>query len=106
MEINKKAKEFAMYVKNTEEFKYMNKCKEELEKNKALKNKLNSYISKKNSIYSNYKIEDATRKISSLNNEYENFFNTPIVSNYLSATKEFNLMMENLYKTIEKELLK
>lgn len=106
MEINRKAKEFASYVKNTEEFKYMNKCKQEVEKSRSLKNQLNSYINKKNSIYSSYRMEDATKKMNSLNKEYENFFNTPSVVNYMNATREFNSLMERLYKTIEQELLK
>lgn len=106
MEINKKAKEFANNVKNTDEFKYMYKCKQELERNRNLKNQLNSYINKKNSIYSNYRMEDATKKINSLNKEYDNFFNMPLVSNYMDATRQFNSMMEKLYKTIEQELLK
>lgn len=106
MDINKKAKEFAYYVKNTDEFKYMNKCKQDLEKSRSLKNQLNSYINKKNSIYSSYRIEDATSKVNSLNKEYESFFNTPVVSNYMNSTRQFNSMMENLYKTIEQELLK
>lgn len=106
MDINRKAKEFASYVKNTDEFKYMNKCKQDLEKSRSLKNQLNSYINKKNSIYSNYRMEDANNKLSSLNKEYESFFSNPIVSNYMDSTRQFNSMMENLYKTIEKELLK
>lgn len=106
MEINKKAKEFANYIKSTDEFRYMNKCKQDLDKNKSLKNQLNSYLNKKNNIYSNYRIDDATKKMHTLNQEYENFFNLPLVSNYMSATREFNSMMENLYKTIEHELLK
>lgn len=106
MDINKEAKKFANYVKNTEEFRYMNSCKQELERNRSLKNQLNSYVNKKNSIYSSYRMEDATKKISSLNKEYENFFNMPLVSNYMDATRQFNSMMEKLYKTIEQELLK
>lgn len=106
MDINQKAKEFANYVKNTDEFKYMNKCKLSLEKNKSLKTQLNTYINKKNEIYSNYRIEDASKKMNSLNQDYESFFKTPLVSNYMQSTKDFNFMMEKLYKTIEKELLK
>lgn len=106
MEINRKAKDFASYIKTTDEFKHMNKCKQDLDKNRSLKNQLNSYITKKNTIYSSYRMDDATKKMNSLNQEYESFFNLPLVSNYMSATREFNSMMENLYKTIEQELLK
>lgn len=106
MSINLKAKEFANYIKSTEEFKNMNKCKSDLEKSRSTKRQLDNYIDKKNSLFSNYSMEDATRKLKLLNTEYENFFNSPLVSNYLDSTKKFNAMMENLYKTIEKELLK
>jgi cell fate (sporulation/competence/biofilm development) regulator YmcA (YheA/YmcA/DUF963 family) len=106
MDINQKAREFADYVKNTSEFKIMNKSKMDLEKNRTLKKQLDSYINKKNTIYSNYKIEDASKRISQLNRDYHDFFNLPLVLNYMQATKQFNSMMENLYKSIEKELLK
>ena len=106
MDINQKAKEFASYIKNTNEFKYMNKCKVDIEKNRSLKKQFDPYINKKNSIYSRYSIDDASYKIKSLNEEYDTFFNLPLVSNYMKATQEFNNMMENLYKTIEKELIK
>ncbi|MEG1363554.1 MAG: YlbF family regulator [Clostridia bacterium] len=106
MDINNKAREFASYVKNTKEFKDMNKSKSDLEKNRSLKKKLDSYINKKNNIYSNYRIDDASIKINQLNQEYSDFFNLPLIDNYMQNTKQFNSMMEQLYKTIEKELLK
>ncbi|CEH35214.1 YlbF family regulator [Romboutsia lituseburensis] len=106
MDINQRSKEFAQYVKATDEFKNMNKCKLELERNRNLKKQLDSYINKKNNIYSNYRMEDASKKISQLNRDYHSFFNLPIVANYMQATRDFNNMMEKLYKSIEKELLK
>jgi|UPI0004799CA2 cell fate (sporulation/competence/biofilm development) regulator YmcA (YheA/YmcA/DUF963 family) len=106
MDINNKVQEFANFIKNTNEFKDMNKSKVNLEKNRNLKKQLNTYINKKNTIYSNYRMEDASKKIIQLNKEYSDFFNLPSVSNYMKHTKQFNSMMENLYKSIEKELLK
>ncbi|WP_042272977.1 YlbF family regulator [[Clostridium] dakarense] len=47
MDINHKAREFASYVKNTKEFKAMNKSKADLDKNRSLKKKLDSYVNKK-----------------------------------------------------------
>ena len=61
---------------------------------------------KKNNIYSSYTLEDASKKLNQLNRDYNDFFNLPLVSNYMQKTKEFNSMMENFYKLIEKELLK
>ncbi|MGL5348033.1 MAG: YlbF family regulator [Peptostreptococcaceae bacterium] len=106
MNINLKAKEFATYIKSTDEFRNMNKCKNDLEKNRSAKRQFDNYISKKNTLFSNYTMEDASRKLQVLNKEYETFFNSPLVANYLESTKQFNYMMETLYKTIEKELLK
>ncbi len=105
MNINNKAIEFATFIKNTDEYKNLQKCKYELDKNRNLKRQLDTYINKKNNIYSNNKIEDASKKIATLNNEYNDFFNYPLVSKYMIASKNFNSMMENLYKLIEKELL-
>lgn len=106
MDINVKARELASYIKSTNEFKSMNKAKKELDKNAALKKQLDEYLKKKNMIYSRYKIEDASKKISQLNREYDKFFNHPLVSNYMKSNRNFNSMMENLYKQIENELTK
>lgn len=106
MDINQRSKEFARYIKNTNEFKLMNKARFEIEKNKSLKKQLDNYINTKNNIYSRYKLEEASKKISQLNIDHTNFFNVPIVSNYMSATRNFNSMMDKIYKTIENELLK
>ncbi len=106
MNINQKAKEFATYVRNSDEFKAMAKSKLELEKNRTLKKQLDNYLNKKSSIYSNYRMEDAAKMMVKLNTEYEDFFNLPLVYKYMLATKDFNSLMEGLYKTIEKELIK
>ncbi|MGL4912644.1 MAG: YlbF family regulator [Romboutsia sp.] len=106
MDINQKAKEFAHYVKSTDEFKNMHRNKSDLEKNRTLKRQLDSYVNKKNNIYSSYRMEDASKKISQLNRDYHDFFNLPLVSNYMQSTREFNSLMEKLYKSIENELVK
>ncbi len=106
MDINQKAKELANNIKNTREFKNMNKAKLDLEKNKSMKRKLDNYINKKNDIYSNYRLEEASIRINKLNEDHSDFFNLQLVSNYMNATRDFNSMMEKIYKTIERELLK
>ncbi len=106
MNINQLSKEVALFIKSTDEFKSMNKSKLELDKNKNLKRQFDMYVNKKNSIYSNYSLEDASKKINQLNRDFDDFFNIPTVSNYIKKTKEFNNMIENFYKSIEKELLK
>lgn len=106
MDINQKAKELAYYIKGTKEFKNMNRYKDELEKNKNLKKHLNTYLSKKNQIYSKYKIDEANKRVSKLDKEYINFFSNPIVTNYMNSTNEFNNMMKKIYSSIEGELLK
>lgn len=106
MNINKKASELANLIRSTDEFKNMKIKKQELEKNRSLKKQLDSYINKKNKIYSSYTFDEASIKVSELNKEYKDFFNIPIISNYMNATKEFNNTMENIYKFIEKELIK
>lgn len=106
MDINEKAKELAYYIKGTKEFKTMNKYKNELEKNKSLKKHLDTYLSKKNQIYSRYKIDDANKRVSKLDKEYINFFNDPLVTNYMNSTNKFNSMMKKIYSSIENELLK
>lgn len=106
MDINQKAKELAYYIKGTREFKTMDRYKQELEKNKSLKRHLDTYLNKKNQIYSRYKIDDANKRVSKLDKEYINFFNDPLVTNYMNSTNEFNAMMKKIYSSIENELLK
>ena len=106
MDINEKAKELAYYIKGTKEFKLMNRYKDELEKDKSLKKHLDAYLNKKNQIYSRYKIDEANKRVSKLDKEYINFFNDPVVNNYMNSTNEFNSMMKKIYSSIEKELLK
>ena len=105
MYINQKAKELAYYIKGTREFKNMNRYKDELEKNRSLKKHMDSYLNKKNQIYSRYKLDEANKRVSKLDKEYINFFNDPLVINYMNSTSEFNDMMKKVYASIEKELL-
>ena len=106
MDINKKALELANSIKSIDEFKLMKKSKSQLDKNKNLKRQLDNYIDKKNKLYSNNRIEDASSKLVELNKEYQEFFNLPLVSSYMKSTRDFNNLMEKVYKSIEKELLK
>ncbi|MGL5712767.1 MAG: YlbF family regulator [Paraclostridium sp.] len=106
MSINNKAKEFALHIKNTPEFKEMYKAKKTLDKNSSLKKQFDEYVQKKNLIYSRYKIEDASKKISDLNRNYTKFFNHPTIEKYMQANRNYNNMMEKLYKQIELELTK
>lgn len=106
MNINDKAKDLALCIRSTNEFKAMNKAKKDLDRNSNLKKQFDEYVKRKNNIYSRYKIEDASKKISQLNRDYDKFFNHPLVSNYMNANRNFNIMMEKLYKQIETELTK
>ena len=98
MDVNQKAKELAYYIKGTREFKTMNKYNKEIERN--------TYLNKKNQIYSRYKVDDANKRAAKLDKEYINFFNDPIVINYMNSTNDFNSMMKKIYASIESELLK
>ena len=51
----------------------MNKSKLELDKNRNLKRQFDMYINKKNNLYSNYSLEDASKKVNQLNRDYNDF---------------------------------
>ena len=106
MDINQKSKELAYYIRGTKEFKEMNRSKEALEKDKSLRKHLDTYMNRKNQIYSRYKIDEANKRVSRLDQEYLNFFNHQLVSDYMRSTNNFNNMMKKIYSTIENELLK
>ena len=61
MNINQKAQELAKLIKTTDEFQTMNKYKREIEKNKNIKRQLDNYLSKKDKIYTRYKIDEANK---------------------------------------------
>lgn len=106
MNVNQKAQELAKLIKTTDEFKTMNKYKKEIEKNKNVKRQLDNYLSKKDKIYTKYKLDEANRKVSQLDREYSKVFQTPLVENYFKSTQNFNLLMQSVYKSIEDELLR
>ena len=106
MDINKKTIEFASYIRNTPEFKNLQKYRSDLDKNKNLKKQLDNYQSKKNNIYSRYDAKNAYKMLLILDKDYVEFFKNPIISKYVLASNEFNNMIESIYKLIEKELLK
>ncbi|WP_455544144.1 YlbF family regulator [Intestinibacter sp.] len=106
MNINQKSQELARLIKTTDEFKTMNKYKKEIEKNKNIKKQLDNYLSKKDKIYTKYRIDEANKRISQLDREYSKVFQTQLVENYFKSTQNFNLLMQGVYKSIEEELLK
>lgn len=106
MNLNKKAQELAKNIKDTDEFKTMNKYKREIEKNRNIKKQLDAYASKKDKIYSKYRMDEASSKIAQLDQDYAKVFQNPTVQNYFKSTQNFNLLMQSIYKTIENELLK
>ena len=106
MNINQKAQELAKLIKTTDEFKTMNRYKREIEKNKNIKRQLDSYLNKKDKIYTKHKIYEANRKVSQLDREYSKVFQNPLVENYFKSTQNFNLLMQSIYKSIEEELLR
>ena len=78
MNINQLSKEVASFIKNTDEFKAMNKSKlDTLDRNRNLKRQFDMYINKKNNLYSNYPLEDASKKVTQLNRDYNDFFSLP-----------------------------
>ena len=101
MNINQKAQELAKLIKTTDEFKTMNRYKREIEKNKNIKRQLDSYLNKKDKIYTKHKIDEANRKVSQLDREY-----SKVLENHFKSTQNFNLLMQSIYKSIEEELLR
>lgn len=106
MNINQKAQELAKNIKNTDEFKTMNKYKKEIEKNRNIKRQLDNYLNKKDKIYSKYRIDEANARIAQLDKDFSKIFQNPLVENYFKSTQNFNLLMQSIYKSIENELLK
>lgn len=105
MDVNKQAKALASSIKMSKEFIELNNSKSILERNRNLKKQLDSYLYKQTNIYSRYQPgQQMEEKLAQLNKEYENFFRSSEVNNYLLAAQRFNEMMEKIYKYIESEL--
>ena len=75
-------------------------------KEKLIKKQLDNYLSKKDKIYTRYKIDEANKRVSQLDKEYSRVFQNPLVENYFKSTQNFNLLMQSVYKSIEGELLR
>ena len=73
---------------------------------KNIKKQLDNYLSKKDKIYTRYKIDEANKRVSQLDKEYSRVFQNPLVENYFKSTQNFNLLMQSVYKSIEGELLR
>ena len=90
--INQTAQELAKLIKTTDQFQ--------------TKKQLDYYLSKKDKIYTRYKIDEANKRVSQLDKEYSRVFQNPLVENYFKSTQNFNLLMQSVYKSIEGELLR
>lgn len=93
-------------IKNTKEYKEANAARKVIDKNKTLKRKLEDYANNQKKLQSKYKDEQLKIKINSLNESYEEIFNHPDVVNYNQASYLLNSMINNIYRDIEKNLIK
>ena len=100
--LNEKAKELADMVVKTNEFNELKQSKNNVDKNKELKSKLEDF-NKRHSSLLNSKIssKEAEAKIAELNKSFENLSKLPEMSRLLKAEKSFNeIMMSRVYKTV------
>lgn len=101
MNMNEKARELANLIMRTNEYNELKQSKNNVDKNRELKSKLEDFnkrhISLLNSKISSKEAED---KIAELNKSFENFSKVPEMSRLLKAEKSFSELMSKVYKSV------
>lgn len=102
MNLTDKARELTEAVKKTREYIELKQAQSLLNKNPVLKKKVEEIIKKQQELMVNYKSgqEELKAKIMQLNEESSKIAQIPEVGNYLTAIRNFNNMMSNVFKTI------
>lgn len=101
MGIYDSANNFVNALKSTKEFNDLIQSKNIIERNSSLKSEVNEFKKKLSEIYSTSKsAREIEAKVSDLNRQSGNLFKIPDVDRFIKASKTFDEMMFNVYKSI------
>ena len=104
--LDKEINQLVDAIKSTNEYKEAYLARKVIDKNKSLKKQLEDYANSQKKLQTKYKDEQLKTKLNRLNESYEEIFNHPDVVNYNQASYLLNNMVNNIYRDIEKNLIK
>ncbi|ACL77188.1 YlbF family regulator [Ruminiclostridium cellulolyticum] len=105
MNIGDKAKELTNAVMGTKEYIELKQAKSVIDKNKALRSKIEDFKKKEDSLYKGkLSSNDAQKRAAELNKIFENLNNIPEVSRFVNAEKSFNDMLQKIYRQVNDTL--
>jgi cell fate (sporulation/competence/biofilm development) regulator YlbF (YheA/YmcA/DUF963 family) len=101
MGLSEKTRELAETIKLTKEFNELKQAKAYIDKNTSLKNEVEEFSKMQLQLYSGkLSSREVETKAAELNKTYTSMSKIPEIDRYLKATKQFNDIMTNVYKSI------
>lgn len=101
MSLNERAKGLAEDLKATKEFIELKQAKIEIGKDKTLKSEVEGFNKQQAVLFSGkLSAKEAEAKTEELNKKFGSLSKIPEVDRYIKASRKFNEMMENVYKSI------
>lgn len=101
MGVNDKAKELAMTVMGTREYTELKQAKSTIDKNRELKGRIEDFKKKEQALYTgNLSSSEAQQRSVELENTFKCLSSVPEIDKFLKAEKEFNNILQKVYKTI------
>lgn len=105
MSINDKVKELTSEITGTKEYSELKQAKTVIDKSKDLRSKIGEFKKKEESLYKEkLSAGEAQKRAAELNRVFENLTAIPEVKRFVKAEKEFNDLMQRVFKTISDSL--
>ncbi|MCX7922603.1 MAG: YlbF family regulator [Clostridia bacterium] len=101
MGVTDKAKELAIIIMSTREFSELKQARSTIDKNRELKSKIEDFKKKEESLYSGkLPTNEAQQRAMELKSMFQSLSTIPEIDKFLKAEKDFNSMLQKVYKTI------
>lgn len=105
MGVNDKAKELAAAIMGIREFSELKQAKNNIDKNRELKSKIEDFKRKEEALYTGkFSANETQLRTLELRKVFESLSVIPEVDNFLKAEKGFNNALQKVYKTIDDTL--
>lgn len=101
MAVNDKAKELAIAIMDTKEFLELKRSKSIIDKKTELKNKIEAFKNKESTLYSGkLSASEEQQRVLELRKAFESLSSIPEIAEFLKAERNFNSLIQKVYKTI------
>lgn len=105
MNINDRVRELTSAITATKEYSELKQAKTVIDKSKDLRGKIGDFKKKEESLYKEkLSASEAQKKASELNKVFEGLTAIPEIKRFVKAEKDFNDMMQRVFKAISDSL--